>query len=407
MITFSSENRYNQTGELRSVNKKDIAAIRKQFKPDNELMHIREIFNVYVQKESGDIFHHVSTPFELLDRETQDLFYENFKKVLTGRLNEKLFPLKFNREVEEPTQAILYEGLKTDDSAFWQAQMLQIVEKMFEHKVYDFDTVVTFVYGEYRKPIKKRSVESEEGGNDEVYANSFILCSLNKTTQPKTALVFDYIEKEFKAHNEVDPVINLTKPLTGFLFPSFPDHASDVNHILYSAGKANEPDVTFIEEVLQCSETVTAAEEKDGFELIVSRVAGNQVDSAVLSNIYEEIDHIIQEHEEDEETDEAPSIDYRDVEHILSVSGVENVEMEKVKESFQTIFADEQHEFKADSLMPKKIKIKTDIANISLHPQHLKYVKYITHQGKRCLLLEINDNVEIEGFQLETLEKEI
>src|SRR5699024_10984071 len=108
--------------------------------------------------------------------------------------------------------------------------------------------------------------------------------------------------------------------------------------------------------------------------------------------------------EEDEASDETPSIDYHDVEHILSVSGVEDVDTEKVKESFQTILADEQHQFKADSLIPKKIKINTDIANISLHPQHLKNVKYITYQGKKCLLLEINEDVEIEGFQLETLE---
>src|SRR5699024_10319332 len=126
------------------------------------------------------------------------------------------------------------------------------------------------------------------------YQNSFILCSLNKTDQPKTALVFDYIEREFKAHNEVDPIINLKKPLTGFLFPTFPDHASDVNHILYSAGKSNEPDTSFIEEVLHCSEIITAAEEKDGFELIVNKVAGDKVDSTTLSNIYEEIDNIIQ-----------------------------------------------------------------------------------------------------------------
>src|SRR5699024_6140966 len=104
------------------MNKKDIASIRKQFKPDNEYMNIREVFNVYVQKETGDIFHHVSTPFEMLERETQDLFYDNFKKVLTGRVNEKLFPLKFNREIEENTQHLLYQSLQINDSESWQEQ---------------------------------------------------------------------------------------------------------------------------------------------------------------------------------------------------------------------------------------------------------------------------------------------
>src|SRR5699024_2494262 len=323
------------------MNKKEIAAIRKQFKPDNELMEIRDIFNVYVQKESGDIFHHESRPFQLLEKESQDLFYENCKKVLTGQVNTKLFTLKFERDVEDSTQTILYEGLETTDRDKWQANMLHIVEKMYENKVYDFDTVVTFIYGEYRKPIKQRRLESGEGGTDNVYANTFILCSLNKTSQPETSLVFDYIEKEFKAHNEVDPIINLTKPLSGFLFPAFHNNAADVNHLLYSAGKANEPDETFIDEVLNCEDMITAAENKDGFELVVQRLAGDKVDANMLSNIYEEIDQIVQESEE-EEAEEVPNLDYNDVEHILSSSGVEDIDTEKVKNTLQTIFDDEQ-----------------------------------------------------------------
>lgn len=384
------------------MNKKDIAAIRRQFKPDNEAMEIRDIFNVYVQKESATIYHYDTRPFNLLDKEFQDLFFNNCKKVLTGQLNAKLFTLKFEHDVENSTQTILNEGLQTTDREVWQTQMLKVVERMFENKVYDYDTVVTFVYGEYRKPVKRRSADSDDGGNDNVYANKFILCSLNRTDQPETSLVFDYIEKEFKANNEVDPVINLTKPLTGFMFPAIIDGSSDVNHLLYSAGKANEPDEAFIEEVLNCGEMVTAAEEKDGFELIVSKLAGDQVNAEVLSNIYEEIDEIIKESEEDESETTAPSLDYRDVEHILSSSGIENVDIEKVKETYQTVFENEYHEFKADSLLPKKVKINTDIAKISISPEHLKNVKYITYNGKRGLLLEIDDGVEIEGFQLES-----
>src|SRR5690625_2605022 len=245
------------------MNKKDIAAIRRQFKLDNELMHIETIFNVYVQKESGDIYHHVSQPFELLDQEAQELFLVNFKKVLTGQLDTKLFELKFKKNVEESTQDILIDGLHATETEDWKEYMLEIVEKMYAHSVYEFDTVVTFITGEYQKPTKQRNPESGEGGTDNVYANKFILCSLNKTSLPKTSLVFDYIEKEFKSNTEVDPIINLATPLTGFLFPTFNDNAADVNHILYSAGKANHLDELFVGDILNCEEMTTADEDKD------------------------------------------------------------------------------------------------------------------------------------------------
>src|SRR5699024_3008365 len=134
------------------------------------------------------------------------------------------------------------------------------------------------------------------------------------------------IQKEFKANNELDPIINLTKPSSGFLFPPFQYTASDVNHISYSAGKANEPDDTFIHDVLHCGDATTAAEETDGFELIVSKVAGEQVNSNMLSNMYEEIGQMIEENEEEDAETEPPRLNYHDVEHILTSSGVEDVD---------------------------------------------------------------------------------
>lgn len=386
------------------MNKKDIANIRKEFKLNNYRMNILEIFNVYVKKESGEIYHHVGQPFQMLEQETQELFLTNFKKVLTGNLDSKLFELKFIHDVEDSTQRILFNGLHVA-STDWREHMLQIVEKMFSHTVYDFDTVVTFIRGEYREATKKRDLESEEGGNDEVFSNHFILCSLNKTDQPKKTLLFDYIEKEFKPNHAVDPIINLASPLSGFLFPTFSQNAADVNHILYCAGKANQPDVTFIEEVLNCEDIITAAEDKDSFELILKNVMGDEVDSRVISNVYEEIDKLVQENKEDEESEiESPMLDYRDVEHILTVSGVENVDTARVEHAFKAVVADETHEFKASSVVPKTVKIETKIATVSIDPKELKNVKYVTFNGKQCILLEVNEDVVVEGFRLEESE---
>jgi hypothetical protein len=389
---------------LKQLNKKDIANIRKEFKLDNYRMNIREIFNVYVKKESGEIYHHISQPFQMLEQEAQELFLTNFKKVLTGNLDTKLFQLKFKQDVEDSTQRILFNGLHMA-STDWQESMLQIVEKMFSHSVYEFDTVVTFIRGEYRKATRKRDMVTEEGGDDETFSSHFILCSVNKTDQPKKALLFDYIEKEFKSNNAVDPIINLTSPLSGFMFPTFSDNSADVNHILYCSGKANQPDITFIEEVLHCEDIITAVEDKDSFELILKTVIGDEVDSKVISSVYEEIDKLVQENNEDEESEiESPMLDYRDVERILTVSGVENVDTARVEHAFKAVVADETHEFKASSILPKTIKIETKIATVSIDPKELGNVKYITFNGKQCLLLEVNEDVVVEGFRLEESE---
>ena len=383
------------------MNKKDIANIRKQFKVDNELLKVRDIFNVYIMKESSDIYHHQSLPFEMLEQEQQELFMGNFKKVLSGRLDEKLFELKFRRDVENSSQLILHHGLLSQELEEWKEQMLKIVGKMMKDKQYDMDIVVTFIRGEYMKAMKALSEESEESERDTVYSHSFILCSVNKTQEPKKELLFDYVEKEFKYNIVVDPIINLKAPMSGFLFPCFTDNVADVNHILYSTGKANELDYHFIEEVLNAEEILTAKEDKIVFEEIVKKVVGNQMNTSTLSNVYDEIHRVVEENEDDEET---PMLDYKDVEKVLTNSGVKDIDAEKVEEAFKTVVDDEKYEFKASNVVPKfnkkSIKIETKVANISVSPQDLRYVRQVHMGGRLYLMIELEENPLIEGFEM-------
>lgn len=384
------------------MNKKDLASIRKQFKLDNDLLSISDIFNVYIRKESSDIYHQESHPFSMLDREQQELFMGNFKKVLTGQLDVKLFDIKFQSKAEDHTRFILHDGLQADDVEEWKREMLLIVEKMFKDVQYEKDMVVTFIRGKYYKPTKRNNEEAGVSNRDEVYLHPFILCSINQTEQPKRTLVFDYVEKEFKSSVVVDSVINLTSPVAGFLFPSITVHSSDINRVLYSAGKANQPDSHFIENVLNGEAIMTAQEDKAVFEEIVKEVAGDQVNAHTLADVYEEINRMIDEDEEAEEV--APTLDYKDVERVLKVSGVEDVNADKVEMAFQKVIDDEKYELKASNIVPKytskSIKINTKVANISISPKDLKYVRKVNLNGKRCLLIEVDEDTVVEGFKL-------
>ncbi|WP_257351630.1 DUF4317 domain-containing protein [Pseudalkalibacillus decolorationis] len=381
------------------MNKKDIAGIRRQLKVDNDLLKVSDIFNVYIMKETTEVYHHQSQPFEMLDRDQQELFINNFKKVLTGHLSEKLFELKFMRDADNHSQLILHKGLLSSQVEDWKEQMLHMTEKMIKDHPYERDVVITFIRAEYLKPMKRRNEEAEVSERDAVYSHPFILCSINKTQEFKKEWVFDYIEKEFKYNIEVDPVIDLDTPMAGFLFPCFTNHAADVNHILYAAGKANEPDHRFIEEVLNGEETMTAKEDKAVFEEVIKDVIGDQLTPSTLATVYREINHVVEENEEEE----APKLDYKNVERVLNQSG-EKVDIEKVKAAFQRITDDETYELNASSIVPKykskSIKINTKIANISISPQDLQYVRQVNYKGKRCIMIEVEEDAEIEGFKM-------
>lgn len=385
------------------MNKKEVAHIRKQFKLDHDLLTLYDILNVYIMKETNEIYHWERLPFGLVDREKQELYMGNFKKLLTGELDHKLFELKFQEEAEEPSRVMLHQGLVTGDAEEWQDLMLMLVDKMLVDTKYEKDTVVTFVRGQYYRPTKARNEEAEETGKDEMFAHPFILCSVNSTEQQRKNLMFDYVEKEFKYNVIVDPIVKLGSPEQGFFYPSVTDNYSDVNRILYCTGKSNYPDPQFIEQVLNAERSVTALEERSFFEEIVKEVAGEQLDTATLAQVYEEIQLVIEGGEGEEEP---PRLDYKDVERVLAASGVENVTAEKVERAFETVIDDKYYEMKASSVIPKystkSIKIETKVATISVSPQDLRYVKQVNHQGKRCIMIEVDEEVVIEGFTLST-----
>ncbi|MHA6533698.1 DUF4317 domain-containing protein [Paenibacillus sp. BAC0078] len=385
------------------MNKKEVAHIRKQFKLDHEMLKLFDILNVYIMKESNEIYHWERLPFGLVDREKQELYMGNFKKLLTGELDHKLFELKFQEEAEEPSRVMLHQGLVTGDAEEWQDLMLMLVDKMLVDTKYEKDTVVTFVRGQYYRPTKARNEEAEESGKDEMFAHPFILCSVNSTEQQRKNLMFDYVEKEFKYNIIVDPIVKLSSPEQGFFYPSVTDNYSDVNRILYCTGKSNYPDPQFIEQVLNAERSVTALEERSFFEDIVKEVAGEQLDTTTLAQVYEEIQQVIEGGEGEEEP---PRLDYKDIERVLAASGVENVTAEKVELAFETVIDDKFYEMKASSVIPKyttkSIKIDTKVATISISPQDLRYVKQVNYQGKRCIMIEVDEEVVIEGFTLST-----
>lgn len=390
------------------MNQKDIAAIRKHFKLNAEAVKIADIYNIYIRQDSNEIFYEELRSFPFVEQEHQELFLANFKKVLGGKIDEKLFEVKFQHP--EPgqtdhTQTLLYEALRTDDIEEWAGMMQRIALKMVQEAPFEKDMVVTFIRFKYNKPTRRHSEETEIDMRDEVWTSRFILCSINQTELPKQSLVFDYIEREFKSNIFINPVIKLDAPIGGFLFPCFTDNAADVNHILYAAQKAHQPDFGFIENVLNGTEIVTAVEEKAMFEEVVKTVIGEEVNVGTLATVYDEINQIILAESEREDEDESvPMIDARTVEIVLKASGVEDVTTEKVEQAFQQVVDDRQYEMKASSVVPKytskSIKINTKVANISISPQDLKYVKQVNVKGKRCLLIELEEDTEIEGFKL-------
>lgn len=390
------------------MNKKELAGLRKEFKLDTYKLNINELYNVYIKKDNGVIVHQELHYFDKLDEEMKELYLKNFKKVLTGAFDTKLFDLKFqDTGYENNTQNILHSMNNSNSGEDIAEGANKIVEKLIQSYNYDTDVVVTFIRAEYIMNFNKKGAEYEEGGDDIVQAFKFLLCSINKIDVPKRALRFDFKQKEFNIDSPNDAVINLSAPVSGFMFPSISCGEADVNGVLFYNGKSKELNGSFIEGVLNCAAGMDAETERETFSTILQNAIGDTIKPELMQDIYERINEVAAAC--DEESGEVPVVNIKDVKGILENIGVGSTS--ELELAFDT-YVGQQYDFKVQNILPdfnsKSIKITSDSANIMLTPKDLSSIRQVKDKnGKKCLLIELTDDVVIDGFKLETVEEEV
>lgn len=390
------------------MNKKELAGLRKEFKLDTFKLNINELYNVYLKKDNGAIVHQELHYFDKLDEEMKELYLKNFKKVLTGAFDTKLFELKFqDTGYENSTQSILYNLNNSDVGEDIAENTNKIIEKLIQVYNYDTDVVVTFVKAEYMMNFNKKGAEYDEGGDDIVQAFKFLLCTINKIDVPKRALRFDFKQKEFNIDSPNDAVINLNAPVSGFVFPTISCGEPDINGVLFYNGKSGELNESFIEGVLNCEVRMDAETERETFQTILQNAIGDTIKPEMMQDIYERINEVSAAC--DEESGEVPVVNIDHVKGILEDIGVGSTN--ELELAFDT-YVGKQYDFKVENIVPdfnsKSIKITSESANIMLTPKDLSSIRQVKDKnGRKCLLIELTDDVVIDGFKLETVEEEV
>lgn len=382
------------------MNKKDLSQIRKEFKAEGYKINYGAITNVYLKKRDmgAEVIGKESRLFSALDETKKELYYTNFKKVLSGAIDTKVFDLGFvDTENEDNTQKILYSALNGTNS---DENFDKLIKKLCDNYIYDNDVVVTMLKADYIGSSNKKNQDDEDDGIS--IKMSFILCSINKVEFSETALKFDFINKTFDTNSSLDSTINLKSPADGFMFPLYVDGYGDVNKILYYSSKAKDVEKkTLVENVLSCEFKYTAEAEKDCFNSVLKLAIGDKISSSAMQTVYEKIN----EFKETADEGSVPTVDARTLEKIVVESGI-NLK-QPIHAALEEVMYKSQHDFKISNIIPdidaKSLKLSNEKTSITIAPKDLNSIRQIRDKnGKKCLLIEISDDVTINGFTLET-----
>lgn len=373
---------------------REISEIKRQFDPKN--CAISRLCGCYVDHEKN-IKYQVNRSFLSLEEEEAFKYFEIFKRTLTGTLGKKLINMDFPLKQEEPggTQEFLYRlrESKLNDEALIDLFYKRIVEN-FD---YGENYYIILIHGTYDVPGKTTDGIEMFDASDNIY--EYILCSICPVNMSKAGLSYDVDQNAIVGRTR-DWVVEL--PMKGFLFPAFNDRTADIHQALYYTSKTEELQPKLIEELLGSDIPLSAKNQKATFNEVISTVLEDECNLETVKCIHE---HLQEMAEANKLEPEPLELDKYDVRLLLEESGVSPEKVEKAEEVFETVAGERRRLMGANIVQKNKFSIEMPDVTIKVSADRTDLVETRVIDDRKCIVIPINDHVEVNGLELDMSEK--
>ena len=373
------------------MNKKDLAELKKHFLPADDLLVIKKVYSTFIDSEKTRRCESVRTFAEIPDEE-MSVLYTTFAKVLKGTLGKALVEYEFPNEVyeEDQPQNLLWQMLEKglDDEEQTGKFVTHVTEKMQYTLPYAlFVAQCTYTVFEKNKFGEKNKYDSRDF--------HFLLGAVCPVESRVDGLIYDEEENNIIRKTHFDRVV-ADAPTDGFLFPTFTGRGPDVNHVMYFAKKAKDPNVSIIEDVLGCHFMLSADEEKETFRAILDKACGDELNLNVIASVNEKIADYAKTFANEPEPPVVSDIFVRDV---LLDSGVTQEKAEEAQKLYQE--NTEGNYFIASNLTDSKTTLTSNGVTVSISGDATDKIMAREIDGKRYLMISLEDpEVKVNGYQL-------
>nr|WP_330382176.1 DUF4317 domain-containing protein [Mediterraneibacter massiliensis] len=377
------------------MNKKEVLEIRKQFTPAN--CAITRICGCYVDHEKNKKME-AKEAFLSLPEEEAFKYFDIFKKTLSGTMGKNMLNMSFPLDAEMPggTQEFL---LKLKNSKLEDDMLLEeFYDKVIESYIYEENYYIILIHAMYDIPGKSSDGIEMFDASDEVY--EYLLCSICPVSLSKAGLSYNAQDNRIEERVR-DWVVDM--PDKGFLFPAFTDRSTDLHGVLYYTKKSEDLQPEMAEHVLGASMPMSADTQKETFQMIIEDTLGEDGDYETVRNIHETLHEMIEEHKEEPEP---LVLDKTDVKKIFEKSGVSNEKMEGFEKNFEENAGEKASLLASNITEVRKFNIETPDVVIKVNPERADLVETRIIDGRQCLVIPVDDHIEVNGIQVKTIKRE-
>ena len=369
--------------------KQEINELKRLYTPSN--CSITRICGCYVDGEKNKKTE-FKEAFLSLPEEEIFKYFELLRKTLSGSLGKNLLNLDFPlaSEQEGGTQAALLalRDSKLKDDA--------LIEEFYDRVINTYEYVgnylILLIHDAYDVPGKTTDGLTMDDASDTVF--EYIMCCICPVNLSKPGLSYDSINNEF--HNRIrDWVVEM--PETGFLFPSFNDRATDIHSTLFYSKNPEEAHSEFVENILGCTMPLSAGTQKEAFQALIEETLGDEVEYEVVKNIHEILNEKI---EEFKDSPEPLELGKQDVRRLFEDSGVPDSRMEDFDQCYDEEVGEQTTFLATNIASSRKFNIETPDVVVKVNPEAADLVETRIIDGRQCLVIAINEHVEVNGISI-------
>lgn len=373
------------------MNKKELGEIKKQLKFDNDKLLLKGIQEAYGKNRDGEAsiqFTRLINP-DTLEKEEGELYFDIFKKSLGGTPGKNL--LEYGFDASDPQAKELQQRFYDykNGSLLKEDEFKALAVELLKKGDYRNNVYITAGIFEYAAP-------GLNANNEVLEENSIFRFMIVAVTEARLTDIGLYYST---ATNEVARKVNdemqiIPAPLDAIFYPSFSSRASDVNHFLYHCKAAKSPNIELIEEFFHIPFVSSAPEQSEGFAKVISEVFPQGMEASTAMKFHENISDYVSENSQE---DSVVMLDKPRIKDLLLASGANSENMQHFDSAYSKILEDQ--EVAAVNLMEKgKISLKAPSISISVKDDALEQIRTETINGKRCLVIEMDEGLEISGL---------
>jgi predicted metalloenzyme YecM len=129
---------------------------------------------------------------------------------------------------------------------------------------------------------------------------------------------------------------------------------------------------------------------------------GEDCEYEIVKNIHEKLNDIMEEHKM-KEVPEPLTLDKTEVKTLFTDSGVEEEKLTDFDKNYEKMAGENVSLLAANLINTRSFEVKTPDVIVKVNPEHADLVQTKIVDGRKCLVIEISDQVEVNGISVKTI----